>query len=248
MQPSRRARTTEEEAEVAGACENRTHRSRRRRLHRGFEDRHDHQARSTPLKRRTQVLSGQGSDGLDLDPGTARKRGDRDGGAGRPMVAEGPGVDLVHGGEVGHVHEEHGGLHHLRQVAPADSRMARIFWSTRSVCSAIPPSTSSPLAGSKPTWPAVKRKPVGPDALAVGPDGRGRSWGRDCGDRHQNNPSMVPSAMDPDGLGGRGLGQPGHGHDVAGQRHHEAGTRRRVDVPDGEPEAGRAGPAWSDRH
>jgi hypothetical protein len=33
---------------VAGACGNRTHRSRRRRLHRGFEDRPDHQARSAP--------------------------------------------------------------------------------------------------------------------------------------------------------------------------------------------------------
>ena len=37
--------------EVAGACGNRTHRSRRRRLHRGFEDRPDHQARSAPVSR-----------------------------------------------------------------------------------------------------------------------------------------------------------------------------------------------------
>ena len=36
-------------ARVAGACGNRTHRSRRRRLHRGFEDRPDHQARSAPV-------------------------------------------------------------------------------------------------------------------------------------------------------------------------------------------------------
>ena len=33
---------------MAGACGNRTHRSRRRRLRRGFEDRPDHQARSAP--------------------------------------------------------------------------------------------------------------------------------------------------------------------------------------------------------
>lgn len=34
---------------MAGACGNRTHRSHRRRLQRGFEDRPSHQARSTPI-------------------------------------------------------------------------------------------------------------------------------------------------------------------------------------------------------
>ena len=69
------------------------------------------------------------------------------------------GIDLVHRGEVRHVDQEDRGLEHAGQVEPAASRMARRFGSTRSVCSAIPPATISPVDGSSAIWPAVKRKP-----------------------------------------------------------------------------------------
>ena len=90
----------------------------------------------------------------------ARQRGDRHRRARRPVVAEGLGVDLVHRGEVGHVHQEDRRLHHLDEVR---SRRPR-GWRGGSGAPARsaprcrrPP--APPLAGSNATWPAVNRKP-----------------------------------------------------------------------------------------
>src|SRR4051794_31238119 len=41
------------------------------------------------------------------------------------------------------------------------------------------------------------------------------------------------------GFRGGNFWEPGHGHDIAGQRHHEAGSCGGIYIPDGEPEAGR---------
>ena len=77
--------------------------------------------------------------------------------------------------------------------------------------------------------------------LAVGADGAGRAGRRDEVDRHQNSPSMVPSGWTRIASAAGVLRQPGHGHDVAGERDDEAGAGGGIDVADGEPEAG--GPA-----
>lgn len=59
-----------------------------------------------------------GGDGLDLHQGVLGQPGHLYGAAGRGIAGEEGGVDLVHGGEVVHVLEEHGGLDHVLQGQP----------------------------------------------------------------------------------------------------------------------------------
>ncbi len=87
---------------------------------------------------------------------------------------------------------------------------------------------------------------VGDQRLAVGADGLGGPAVATISIGIRTDPRWFRRAY-PDRFGGRRLGQARHGHDVSGQRHHEAGARRGIHIPDGEPEAGRAARAWSDR-
>jgi len=51
-------------------------------------------------------------DRLDLHSNPLGQPGHRDGAPRRPVIPKVPGVHLVHGGKITHVHQKHGGLHH----------------------------------------------------------------------------------------------------------------------------------------
>ena len=173
---------------MAGACGNRTHRSRRRRLRRGFEDRPDHQARSAPNAQEgntaTASISTRAPRGSAATATVERagrwspkaRRRPRSWRRSRPCRPGRPWSSRRWPG---------------RAARPRGWRGCSA--STRSVCSAMPPSTSSPVAGSKPDLAGGEEQPVGAGGLAVGADGARRVRGRDETDRHQNSPSMVPS-------------------------------------------------------
>src|SRR3712207_3075749 len=59
--------------------------------------------------------------------------------------------------------------------APARASTAERLRSTRSVCAATSPSTSSPVAGSSGIWPAVKTSPAWTIAWLYGPMAAGAS-------------------------------------------------------------------------
>jgi len=191
-------------ARVAGACGNRTHRSRRWRLHRGFEDRPDHQARSTP----TRNLRERG-DGLDLDSRAARQRGDRDSRSGGPVVAEDLGVDLVHQGEVGHVHQEDRGLHDGGEVGAAGAEDGPQILQHPQRLLRDAAVHQLPALGIESHLPRSEEKAVGLDPLAVRSDGARRPGRRDGGVRHQKSPSMVPSGRTRIDSAAGTLGRPG---------------------------------------
>ena len=79
--------------------------------------------------------------------------------------------------------------------------------------------------------PAARHR--GASRLAGARRARG-AWGAVRGPPSaQNSPTTLPVLVEVDRLGGRLLRQPGHGQDVAGVGHHEAGTRRELGVADG---------------
>src|SRR6201987_5389496 len=57
------------------------------------------------------------------------------------------------------------------RLLPAALRTAERFWKTRSVSATMPPSTTSPVAGSWATCPLKKRKPSTLTAWENGPTG-----------------------------------------------------------------------------
>ena len=119
-------------------------------------------------------------------------------------------------------------------------RMARRFSSTRSVCSAIPPSTSSPVDGIEPDLAGGEEQSAGAGGLAVGSDRAGGVRGGDEVDRHQNSPSMVPSGWTRIASADGVLLRPGMVMISPASATTKPAPAEGVDVADGEPEAGRA--------
>src|SRR6516225_8882959 len=68
------------------------------------------------------------------------------------------------------------------QLLPAAWRIAVRLFSTRSVCSAMPPEIRLPVAGSNATWPEMKTNPLALMACEYGPMAFG-AWGVETGSR-----------------------------------------------------------------
>src|SRR6476620_1423193 len=109
------------------------------------------------------------------------------------MVAERPGVDGIHGGEVSHVHQVDRGLHDAGQLetlglenrADVGENALRLLRDV-AVHQLAGGGIEAHLAGGE-------KQPVGAGGLTVWADGARRVWGRDETNRHQNSPAMVPS-------------------------------------------------------
>ena len=182
-----------------------------------------HQARSAPLAQEGNTATASISTRAPRG-----QRGDGDGGARRPVVAEGAGVDRVHGGEIGHVHQEDGRLHHAGELEPLGLENGADV--LEHPLGLLRDAAVHQLAGGgiEADLAGGEEQPVGADGLAVRPDGaRARSgWRRSRSASEEPLDGAV--GMDPDGLGGRRLAEAGHRHDLARQRDHEAGAGRGV--------------------
>ena len=148
------------------------------------------------------------------------------------------GVDLVHGGEVGHVDQEHGRLDDAgRDPSRSASSMAAEV--RQHPLGLLGDAAIHQLAGGRieADLAGGEQEPVGPRGLAVGPDGA-RCVAVSTRTRSSSEQSLDRAVgVNPDRLGGRRLAEPGHRHDLAGERHDESGARRGVDVADGDAEA-----------
>ena len=115
-----------------------------------------------------------GGDRLDLDPRALRQRGDGERRARRRRVAHEPGVDRVEGREVVDVGEEARRLDDVGEGAArrVEHRLEVAQHPLGLGLDAAP--TSSPVAGSRPTWPAQNTRSSVAIAWLYGPTAAGR--------------------------------------------------------------------------
>src|SRR5688572_5081426 len=124
------------------------------------------------------------------------------------MFPESAGIDLVHGGEVGHVDQEHRGLHDVREVASCGGEDgAQVVERSGGL---FPDSSGDQftLVRIEGYLSGGKQEAVGPDSLAIGTDCLGRAGGGDKV-QHQKSPSMVPSGSTRMDSAAGTLGSPG---------------------------------------